>query len=97
MNEATLRIDNVDLAAEGESSYFTVFVNNEIFGLPVENTHTIFRVTDVTPVPRLIEAAEAQQENAAAVIAQWKTLRDTELRQLNTRLEEARLPAIALP
>lgn len=51
MNEATLRIDNVDLAAEGESSYFTVFVNNEIFGLPVENTHTIFRVTEVTPVP----------------------------------------------
>jgi purine-binding chemotaxis protein CheW len=51
MNEATLRIDNVDLATEGESSYFTVFVNNEIFGLPVENTHTIFRVTDVTSVP----------------------------------------------
>jgi hypothetical protein len=55
------------------------------------------QAADVTPVPRLIEAAEAQQENAAAVIAQWKTLRDTELRQLNTRLEEARLPAIALP
>ncbi|MEJ2227568.1 MAG: chemotaxis protein CheW [Alphaproteobacteria bacterium] len=51
MNEAALKIDNVDIAAEGESSYFTVFVNNEIFGLPVENTHTIFRVTEVTPVP----------------------------------------------
>lgn len=34
-----------------ESSYFTVFVNGEIFGLPVENTHTIFRINSVTVVP----------------------------------------------
>jgi purine-binding chemotaxis protein CheW len=35
-----------------ERSYFTVFVNKEIFGLPVENTHTIFRIASVTSVPR---------------------------------------------
>lgn len=51
MNEATLRKESADADIDGESSYFTVFVNNEIFGLPVENTHTIFRVTAVTPVP----------------------------------------------
>lgn len=39
------------LTGEDEQSYFTVFVGGEIFGLPVENTHTIFRVTSVTPVP----------------------------------------------
>jgi purine-binding chemotaxis protein CheW len=42
----------VDIATAGEQSYFTVFVNKEIFGLPVENTHTIFRIASVTPVPR---------------------------------------------
>jgi purine-binding chemotaxis protein CheW len=38
-------------AGEDEQSYFTVFVGGEIFGLPVENTHTIFRIGSVTPVP----------------------------------------------
>lgn len=52
MNEATLRKEEAQTAIDGESSYFTVFVNKEIFGLPVENTHTIFRVTAVTPVPQ---------------------------------------------
>jgi len=42
--------DAASLRAD-ESSYFTVFVNNEIFGLPVENTHTIFRIASVTSVP----------------------------------------------
>jgi purine-binding chemotaxis protein CheW len=41
-----------DIAVGGEQSYFTVFVNKEIFGLPVENTHTIFRIASVTSVPR---------------------------------------------
>ena len=48
---AVLRKDDVSLAVDGESSYFTVFVNEEIFGLPVENTHTIFRISSVTSVP----------------------------------------------
>jgi purine-binding chemotaxis protein CheW len=41
-----------DISVGGEQSYFTVFVNKEIFGLPVENTHTIFRIASVTSVPR---------------------------------------------
>ena len=43
--------DESDVVVDIESSYFTVYVNDEIFGLPVENTHTIFRITSVTPVP----------------------------------------------
>jgi purine-binding chemotaxis protein CheW len=42
----------VEVATGSEQSYFTVFVNKEIFGLPVENTHTIFRIASVTQVPR---------------------------------------------
>lgn len=38
-------------SGDGEKSYFTVFVNKEIFGLPVEHTHTIFCIASVTPVP----------------------------------------------
>jgi purine-binding chemotaxis protein CheW len=41
-----------DIVTDSERSYFTVFVNKEIFGLPVEHTHTIFRITSVTPVPK---------------------------------------------
>lgn len=33
------------------TSYFTVFVGGETFGLPVANTQTIFRITSVTPIP----------------------------------------------
>jgi purine-binding chemotaxis protein CheW len=52
MSEVTaLKKDDANGAVEGESSYFTVYVNNEIFGLPVENTHTIFRIAAVTLVP----------------------------------------------
>jgi purine-binding chemotaxis protein CheW len=52
MSEAALKLkDESDIVVDMESSYFTVYVNNEIFGLPVENTHTIFRITAVTPVP----------------------------------------------
>lgn len=52
MSEAALKLkDESDVVVDTESSYFTVYVNNEIFGLPVENTHTIFRITSVTPVP----------------------------------------------
>jgi len=40
------------VAADSEASYFTVFVCGEIFGLPVENTHTIFRITSATSVQR---------------------------------------------
>ena len=39
------------VGADEESSYFTVYVSGEIFGLPVENTHTIFRINSVTAVP----------------------------------------------
>lgn len=39
------------LSGAEERSYFTVFVGGEIFGLPVENTHTIFRIASVTCVP----------------------------------------------
>jgi purine-binding chemotaxis protein CheW len=44
--------ESVVAATDGERSYFTVFVNKEIFGLPVENTHTIFRISSVTSVPK---------------------------------------------
>jgi len=44
--------ESVDGVTGSERSYFTVFVNKEIFGLPVEHTHTIFRITSVTPVPK---------------------------------------------
>ncbi len=43
--------DGGALAGHDDQSYFTVFVGGEIFGLPVENTHTIFRITSVTSVP----------------------------------------------
>jgi len=32
-------------------SYFTVYAGGEVFGLPVENTQTIFRIGTITPVP----------------------------------------------
>jgi purine-binding chemotaxis protein CheW len=51
MSEVALGHDEIALARSDESSYFTVFVNGEIFGLPVENTHTIFRIASVTSVP----------------------------------------------
>ena len=51
MSEAALRNDDVALSRDDESSYFTVFVSGEIFGLPVENTHTIFRIASITSVP----------------------------------------------
>ena len=50
MSEAALNYDGGALVGD-ESSYFTVFVGGEIFGLPVENTHTIFRISSVAPVP----------------------------------------------
>ncbi len=34
-----------------QDRYFTVYVNNEIFGLPVQHVQTIFRVSAVTPIP----------------------------------------------
>lgn len=48
---AALRKEDAGYVTDTESSYFTVYVNEEIFGLPVENTHTIFRITSVTSVP----------------------------------------------
>jgi purine-binding chemotaxis protein CheW len=51
MSEAVLRSEAALGGVPEESSYFTVFVSGEIFGLPVENTHTIFRVTFMTSVP----------------------------------------------
>jgi purine-binding chemotaxis protein CheW len=50
MSQAALKTGSGAPIAD-ESSYFTVFVGGEIFGLPVENTHTIFRISSVTPVP----------------------------------------------
>ncbi len=51
MNEAVLRSEAALGGGHDESSYFTVFVGGEIFGLPVENTHTIFRIMSMTSVP----------------------------------------------
>lgn len=51
MSEAVVRNFSGALTGEDERSYFTVFVGGEIFGLPVENTHTIFRIASVTSVP----------------------------------------------
>ena len=51
MSEVAIGSIGNALAGEDERSYFTVFVGGEIFGLPVENTHTIFRVSSVTSVP----------------------------------------------
>ncbi len=52
MSEATATSADHFPAGEDERSYFTVYVGGEIFGLPVENTHTIFRIASVTPVPQ---------------------------------------------
>ena len=51
MMNAALK-EPIDSTIDSERSYFTVFVNKEIFGLPVEHTHTIFRITSVTSVPK---------------------------------------------
>jgi purine-binding chemotaxis protein CheW len=51
MMDAAIAGGDMPLAGEDEQSYFTVYVGGEIFGLPVENTHTIFRVASFTPVP----------------------------------------------
>ena len=51
MSEVAHRSDEVARVGDEEGSYFTVFVSGEIFGLPVENTHTIFRIASVTSVP----------------------------------------------
>ena len=51
MTNAALK-EPIDSLTDSERSYFTVFVNKEIFGLPVEHTHTIFRITSVTSVPK---------------------------------------------
>lgn len=51
MSDVAMRADDIALAGNQEDSYFTVFVNGEIFGLPVEHTHTIFRIASVTSVP----------------------------------------------
>ncbi len=51
MSRVVLKTEDAAFAGADESSYFTVFVGGEIFGLPVENTHTIFRITTVTSVP----------------------------------------------
>jgi purine-binding chemotaxis protein CheW len=51
MSQVALKNEAGSFASADESSYFTVYVGGEIFGLPVENTHTIFRITTVTSVP----------------------------------------------
>lgn len=51
MSQAAFKKDQAALANLDETSYFTVFVGGEIFGLPVEHTHTIFRIAGVTSVP----------------------------------------------
>lgn len=39
------------MAMVAGTSYFTVFVGEETFGLPVANTQTIFRIQSVTTIP----------------------------------------------
>lgn len=51
MKSAALKQTDIPQPGMEEGSYFTVFVSGEIFGLPVEHTHTIFRVASVTSVP----------------------------------------------
>ncbi|NJM35202.1 MAG: chemotaxis protein CheW [Rhodomicrobium sp.] len=51
MSQVALKKEDPGFAGADDSSYFTVFVGGEIFGLPVEHTHTIFRITGVTSVP----------------------------------------------
>lgn len=51
MSELALKSADSSLAGPESGSYFTVFVSGEIFGLPVENTHTIFRIASYTSVP----------------------------------------------
>lgn len=38
-------------AGTDHASYFTVFVNGEIFGLPVHESQTIFRIASITLIP----------------------------------------------
>jgi purine-binding chemotaxis protein CheW len=51
MSKLAPKSAEIALAGPEEGSYFTVFVSGEIFGLPVENTHTIFRIASYTSVP----------------------------------------------
>lgn len=37
--------------SDTDTSYFTVFVGEEVFGLSVRKTQTIFRISSLTPVP----------------------------------------------
>lgn len=39
------------LRATASSLVFTVTINDETFGLPIEHVRTVFRVTDITPIP----------------------------------------------
>jgi purine-binding chemotaxis protein CheW len=51
MSQVALKKEDAGFAGSDASSFFTVYVGGEIFGLPVEHTHTIFRISGVTSVP----------------------------------------------
>lgn len=43
--------DTDELIRTSAQSYFTIFIGEEIFGISVQDTQTIFRVQKVTPIP----------------------------------------------
>ena len=46
-------IDRAEKHNEGEScDYITVTIGSQLFGLPIEGVHDVFRLTGMTPVPR---------------------------------------------
>ncbi len=51
MSAAAVLSSTSDVPTAGEESYFTVFAGGEAFGLSVLHTQTIFRITNVTPIP----------------------------------------------
>lgn len=51
MSAAAALSSTSDVPTAGEESYFTVFAGGEAFGLSVLHTQTIFRITNVTPIP----------------------------------------------
>jgi purine-binding chemotaxis protein CheW len=51
MSAAAALPSTSDVPTAGEESYFTVFAGGEAFGLSVLHTQTIFRITNVTPIP----------------------------------------------
>src|SRR5208282_4301020 len=74
-----------------KTSFFTVFVNDDVFGLEVKETQAIFRVGAVTPIPL------AQREIAGFINLRGKVVVAISLRRrIGARETEGAHEAIAI-